>query len=298
MSKSERYNKALHVTVVGIFINIFLVLLKFAAGIWGRSSAIIADAVHSLSDFASDILVIAGMRLAERPADKTHKYGHGKFETLSAVFLSFILIFTGIGIFAAGADKIIKFFNGTIIAKPGWIAAFAAFFSIVSKEFLYHYTVRIGRKINSQAVVANALHHRSDSFSSIGALLGVGGALILGEKWRVLDPIAAIIVSFFIIKVSIFILKKSTNELLEASLEEETETEILQITSSVPGVRNPHNLKTRSIGSYIAVDIHIEVSNSLNVEGAHDISSELEKKLKERFGSSSLISVHIEPHRA
>jgi cation diffusion facilitator family transporter len=296
MNKSGRYRAAMQVTKVGIYANIFLVLLKFAAGIWGRSSALVADAIHSLSDFASDILVIAGIRLAEKPADKTHKYGHGKFETLSAIFLSFILILTGIGLFAAGADKTIKFLNGGALTKPGWVAVFAAFFSIGVKEFLYHYTVRVGRAINSQSVVANAIHHRSDALSSIGALLGVGGAVILGHKWVILDPLASIFVSFFIIKVSIKILRKTLNELLEASLGEKIENEILRIAAGVQGAQNPHNLKTRSIGSYVALDIHIEVDNSLCIKEAHDISSELEKKLKERFGSASFISVHIEPY--
>ena len=282
-------------TKVGIFANIFLVLVKFAAGIWGHSSAIIADAVHSLSDFASDILVIAGIRLAEKPADKTHRYGHGKFETLSAILLSFLLIFTGLGIFAAGAGKIIKVIKGAALPEPGWVAVYAAFFSIVIKEILYHYTIRVGRKINSQSVIANAVHHRSDSLSSFGALLGVGGAVILGENWRVLDPAAAIIVSFFIIKVSISILKRSMNELLEASLGEEAESEILQIAAAVPGVIDPHDLKTRSIGSYIGLDIHITVDHSLNIKEAHDISLAVEDKLKEKFGDSSIITIHVDP---
>lgn len=285
----------MHVTKVGIVANIFLVLVKFAAGIWGHSSAIIADAVHSLSDFASDILVIAGIRLAEKPADKTHRYGHGKFETLSAILLSFLLIFTGLGIFAAGADKIIKVIKGTALPEPGWVAVYAAFFSIVIKELLYHYTIKVGRKINSQSVIANAVHHRSDSLSSFGALFGVGGAVILGENWRVLDPAAAIIVSFFIIRVSITILKQSMNELLEASLGEEVENEILQIAAAVPGVIDPHNLKTRSIGSYIGLDIHITVAHSLNIKEAHDISLAVEDKLKEKFGDSSIITIHVDP---
>jgi cation diffusion facilitator family transporter len=295
MTKSERYTEAMLVTKVGIFANIILVLLKFAAGILGRSSAIIADAVHSLSDFVSDILVIAGIRLAEKPADETHKYGHGKFETMTAVFLSFILIFTGLGLFAAGAGRIASFIKGRALPEPGWIAVYAAFLSIVVKELLYQYTIKIGRKINSQSVIANAIHHRSDSLSSIGAMLGVGGAVILGENWRVLDPVASIIVSIFIIKISISILKKSMNELLEASLGEEEENEILQIAAAVPGVIDPHDLKTRSIGSYIGLDIHIMVDNSLNIKEAHDISSALEDKLQERFGASSIITVHVDP---
>ncbi|MCK4766576.1 MAG: cation transporter [Candidatus Aminicenantes bacterium] len=295
MSKNERLNEALHVTKVGIFANLFLVVLKFAAGFWGRSSAVIADAVHSLSDFVSDIAVIAGLKLAEKPPDQDHKYGHGKFETLSAIFLSIILIFTGVGLFLAGGDRILKYLGGAALEKPGWIAVFAAFISILVKEFLYHYTVRIGRKIDSRSVIANAIHHRSDAISSVGALLGVGGAVILGENWRVLDPLASIIVSFFIIKVSLKIMKKSMDEMLEAALEKEVEDEILALAEGTAGVINPHNLRTRRIGSNIGVDLHIEVDGTLNIRDAHEISHTVEKKLLEKFDNRAFITIHVDP---
>lgn len=295
MSKSKRLDEAMQVTKVGIFANLFLVALKFAAGFLGRSSAVIADAVHSLSDFVSDITVIAGLKLADKPADQDHKYGHGKFETLSAIFLSIILIFTGVGLFLAGGERILDYLSGKALEKPGWVAVIAAFISILVKEFLYHYTVRTGRKIDSQSVIANAIHHRSDAISSVGALLGVGGAVILGAKWRVLDPLASIVVSFFIIKVSFKIMKKSVDELLEAALDKEIEDEILALAEGTPGVINPHNLRTRKIGSNIAVDLHIEVAGSLNIREAHDISLQVEKKLLDKFDNRAFISIHVDP---
>ncbi len=295
MSNSQRYQEAMHITKVGIWANIGLIIIKFAAGILGKSSALIADAVHSFSDFASDILVITGLKIAEKPPDCSHKYGHGKFETLSAILLGFLLILTGIGIALNGLGKINLEIAGNPLQKPAWIAVFAAFCSILVKEVLYHYTVRVGRRIESPSLIANAIHHRSDALSSIGALLGVTGAIILGKNWRLLDPLAAVIVSIFIFKVSISIIKTSLDELLEASLGEDTENEILEIAASVPGVTNPHNLRTRRIGSYIAMDIHIEVDDTLNIKEAHKISSAVEEKLEERFGRSAFTSVHVEP---
>lgn len=287
--------QGLRVTYVGIIANTVLVLLKFAAGILGRSTAIIADAVHSVSDFGSDMVVIAGLKLGERPADDTHHYGHGKIETLSAVILGSVLILTGLGILVSGIDKMAGFFKGIPLPRPGWIAVYAAFVSIIVKEWLYHYTVKVGRKIDSPSVVANAVHHRSDALSSLGVLLGVGGAILLGQKWRVLDPAAAVIVSFFILKVAFKIIKESLNELLEASLGAEVEKEIVAIALDVDGARQPHNLKTRKIGNKVAIDLHIYVDRLLNIQAAHTISTEVENRLMARFGESAIIYVHVEP---
>ena len=287
--------QGLRVTYVGIIANTVLVLLKFAAGILGRSTAIIADAVHSVSDFGSDIVVIAGLKLGERPADDTHHYGHGKIETLSAVILGSVLILTGLGILVSGIDKMAGFFKGIPLPRPGWIAVYAAFVSIIVKEWLYHYTVKVGRKIDSPSVVANAVHHRSDALSSLGVLLGVGGAILLGRQWRVLDPAAAVIVSFFILKIAFKIIKESLNELLEASLGAEVEKEILAIAHGVDGARQPHNLKTRKIGNKVAIDLHIYVDRLLNIQAAHAISTEVENRLMARFGESAIIYVHVEP---
>lgn len=295
MKEDNRLKQGLRVTYVGVAANTVLVLLKFLAGILGRSTAIIADAVHSVSDFGSDIVVIAGLKLGERPADDTHHYGHGKIETLSAVILGFVLILTGLGILVSGIAKMVGFFKGIPLAKPGWIALYAALASIIVKEWLYHYTVKVGRKIDSPSVVANAVHHRSDALSSLGVLLGIGGAILLGQKWRVLDPAAAVIVSFFILKVAFKIIKESLNELLEASLGAEVEQEIVAIALQVEGACQPHNLKTRKIGNKVAIDLHIYVDRLLNIEEAHTISTQVENRLKARFGDSAIIYVHVEP---
>lgn len=295
MKEDTRLKEGLKVTYVGVMANIVLVLLKFASGILGRSTAIIADAVHSLSDFGSDIVVIAGLKLGRRPADETHQYGHGKFETLSAVSLGIILVFTGLGILISGVHKIVEFFNGIPLNKPGWIAVYAAMASISVKEWLYHYTAKVGKRIDSQSVIANAVHHRSDALSSLGVLLGIAGAIVLGPRWRVLDPVAAVVVSLFILKVAFKIVKESGNELLEASLGEELEQEIIKIAGEVTGALQPHNLKTRKVGNKVAIDLHIYVDKLLNIRDAHGIADKVEERLKARFGDSAIIYVHIDP---
>lgn len=292
---TDRINKANKVTWLGLFVNIILTLFKLTAGIFGKSTAMIADAFHSLSDFATDIVILLGFKFVDMPSDKTHDYGHGKIETISSVIIGAVLCVVGLKIFWTGGQRIFDIYHGKMIPEPGWIAFYASITSIIIKEGLYRYTIKVGKEINSQAIIANAWHHRSDAFSSIGAMLGIGGAIILGEKWHILDPIAAVVVSLFIIKISIDILLGSVNELLESSLNEEVEEKILNIVRAVPGVLSPHDLKTRNIGNYIAIDLHIEVDKNLSVAHGHDISTKVEDKIKETFGEDTFISVHIEP---
>ncbi len=292
-----RIKTANRVTLTGLLVNVALTIFKFISGITGKSAALIADAVHSFSDISTDIVVLLGLKIASKPKDKGHDYGHGKVETLATVIIGFILFIIAVEIFWTGAKLIINSFQGQIIARPGWVAFYAAVISIAVKEWLYRYTVKAGKKINSQAVIANAWHHRSDAFSSIGTVIGVGGAILLGQKWRILDPLAAVTISAFIAKIAFSISWPSLNELLDASLSDEMEDKILETVLSVSGVKNPHNMRTRKIGDNIAIDIHIELDKSLNVAQAHNISVEVEKKLKDVFGKKTFISLHIEPLR-
>lgn len=294
-SNDIRANKANYVTWVGFFVNLILTAFKLFAGIFGHSAAMIADAVHSLSDFITDIVVLISFRVIRRPADKGHDYGHGKFETLAAAFIGSALFFVGLAILWSGAKKIWLDTIGVNIGKPGVIAFIAAVISIVSKEWLYRYTVHVGREINSQAVIANAWHHRSDAFSSIGTMIGIGGAVWLGGAWHVLDPIAAVVVSFFIMKVALSISIISVKELTEESLEEEIEEEILSIVKTIKGVMEPHNLRTRRIGNNIAVDLHICVAKNMNILEAHTIASQVEYGLRIKYGQETFVSVHVEP---
>jgi cation diffusion facilitator family transporter len=294
-STDIRAVKANYVTWVGFFVNLILVAFKLVAGIIGNSSAMLADALHSLSDFATDIVVLASIRAVGRPADQSHDYGHGKFETLAAAAVALALLLVGGGLFWQGVKKIWLAMSGVRLAAPGIIAFVAAAISVVSKEWLYRYTAGAGREINSQAVMANAWHHRSDAFSSIGTMLGIGGAIILGEKWHVLDPLAAVVVSFFVIKVGINILSGSIRELSEESLDDAIEDEILRLSSNTTGITGSHNLKTRRIGNHIAVDLHITVDGNLSVIEAHSIASQLETSIRARFGKQTFVSIHVEP---
>lgn len=291
----SREKEIYRVTFIGSIVNLLLLLFKFAAAFWGRSSAMMADAVHSLSDFITDIIVVVFVRISSKPADEGHDYGHGKYETLGTVFIGVALMFVGIMILVNSVESIIMFFKGEKLAAPGWFAFIAAILSIVSKEVLYQYTVIKGRKLSSQAVVANAWHHRSDALSSIGTAVGIGGAILLGENWRVLDPVAALIVSCFIVKVSVDLLKPGFNELLERSLPADVEEKILEIVNSAEGVSEPHNLRTRRIGNRCAIEMHLRMDGNVSLSEAHDKATEIEHKLREEFGKDTYINIHLEP---
>ena len=295
MKTASREKSIYRVTWIGSLVNFLLMAFKFVAGIVGHSSALVADAVHSLSDFATDIVVIVFVRISGKPEDEDHRYGHGKYETLATAIIGLALFAVGIGLLVGGATKVADVINGAILPAPSMVALIAAAVSIVSKEILYRYTVRVGKNLNSQAVVANAWHHRSDAFSSIGTLVGVGGAIFLGEKWRILDPIAAIVVSTFIIKVAIDLIKPCIDELLERSLPAETEKQILEIITSFPEVSSPHHLRTRRIGNHIAIEVHIRMDGQISLSDAHTVATEVERCLKEEFGPDTHIGIHMEP---
>lgn len=293
--KSSREKGIYKVTIVGSVVNFLLLVFKFFAGITGHSAAMLADAVHSLSDFITDIVVIVFVRIAGKPEDKGHDYGHGKYETLATAIIGLLLLCVGFGIFWNGASSIYTFLQGGQLESPGVVALVAALVSIVSKEILYQYTVIQGKKLNSQAVVANAWHHRSDALSSIGTAIGIGGAILLGDHWRVLDPIAAVVVSFFIMKVSVQLLIPCVDELLEKSLPDDVEKEIEQTVLSFPGVSQPHHLRTRRIGSYYAIEIHVRMDGKITLEEAHGTATAIENKLKEMFGKGTHVGIHVEP---
>ncbi|MCQ1536282.1 cation transporter [Methanosarcina sp. KYL-1] len=295
-SDDLRCAKAMRVTKLALLTNIVLTTFKFFAGVVGNSAAMVADAVHSLSDMLTDVAVMVGFKLSQKPRDSTHNYGHGKIETLSAGFVGLVLFLVGLEIFYSGLEKVLAFFGGEILQAPGWIAVFAAVASILSKESLYRYTIRHSRELESDALEANAWHQRSDAMSSVGTMLGSGGAILLGGRWAVLDPLAALILSFFILKVAFDIFYRSINELLEASLGSDVNEEIEKIIRCTDGVLDCHKLKTRKIGSAIAVDVHIEVDRGLNIVDAHQISSHVENKLRGTYGGNSHLSIHVEPH--
>lgn len=296
MEYEERFEQAVRVTGVGLFVNLGLTIFKLFAGILGNSAAMVADAVHSLSDFLTDIVVIFGFKIARKPVDESHNYGHGKIETLSASLVGLILLVVAGQILLYGLRKTLLFVEGGTLEQPAVIALYAALLSVISKEFMYHYTILQARKINSMALTANAWHHRSDAFSSLCTLAGIGAAIFLGGKWVVLDPLMAVFLSFIILKVALKIFRNSLNELIEASLDEETEGEIRQIIRKTEGVKALSNLKTRRIGNNIAVDIRIKVDNALDIGEANRISIHVEHNLKKAFGQYTYVLVKAEPY--
>ena len=295
MSANTREKSIYRVTWIGSIVNFLLLTFKFIAGVLGHSSALVADAVHSLSDFVTDIIVIVFVKISGKPEDDDHRYGHGKYETLATALIGVALFAVGIGLLVGGATKVADVIKGAVLPAPSMIALIAAAVSIVSKEILYRYTVSVGKNLNSQAVVANAWHHRSDAFSSIGTLIGIGGAIFLGEQWRILDPIAAIVVSAFIIKVAVDLVKPAIDELLERSLPAETENRILDIIATFPEVSSPHHLRTRRIGNHIAIEVHLRMDGQTTLENAHTVATNIERRLRAEFGPDTHIGIHMEP---
>jgi len=283
------------VTLVGSIVNLLLVVFKFIAGILGHSAAMTADAVHSLSDFITDVIVIIFVGISAKPQDESHDYGHGKFETLASFFVALALLGAAGGIIVSGGGKLMGWLNGEELKAPGMLALWAALLSIALKEVLYHYTAIKGRKLNSQVMIANAWHHRSDSLSSIGAAIGIGGAIWLGNRWTVLDPLASVVVGLMLVKVAYDLLKINIGELTEGSLPADTEEEIVRIIESEPGVSEPHHLRTRRIGNRIAIDTHIRLDGRMTLSEAHQKATTIEHRLKERFGAQTHVTIHMEP---
>lgn len=292
----NRVKEARKVTWVGFAVNMVLTILKIIAGFLGKSTAMVADGIHSLSDFITDLFVIIFIGISGKEKDEDHRYGHGKYETFATLLISLALILVGIGIFWSGLSKIIQVVNGGVLEQPTYLALFAAIISIIFKEALFWYTKIVGDKINSNAVIANAWHHRSDAFSSIGTALGISGAIFLGETWRILDPIAGVIVSFFILKVAFELGMPSIHELLEKSLPLETEKSIIETIEAHPDVIFQHNLKTRKIGNIFAIDVHIKLDKDISFVKSHDVATEIEVSLREKFGEKTVTNIHTEPY--
>lgn len=283
------------VTIVGAVLNLVLIIFKMLAGILGRSGAMVADAVHSLSDFVTDVIVLVFVRISNKPRDVDHDYGHGKYETLATALIGVLLFVVGVGVLAGGCSSILAYLRGETLGQPGMVALWAAVVSVVTKEWLYRYTRAVGRRANSKAVVANAWHHRSDALSSVGTMVGVGGAILLGEDWRVLDPLAAVVVSVFILKVSADLVRPCVDELLEKSLPEDMERDITRLVLSAGGVAHLHNLCTRRIGNNVAIEFHICMDGNLSLTEAHRTASHIEELLREAYGERTHIVIHVEP---
>lgn len=297
VNDTKRERKIYKVTIIGGVANAILLIFKFIAGFLGHSSAMIADAVHSLSDFLTDIVILIFVKISNKPADKNHDYGHGKFETLATFIIGVVLLAVGIMIFWSGASKIFMSIKGIELEQPGMLAFWAAIVSIIVKEAIARYTIINGRRLNSKAVEANAWHHRSDALSSIGAAAGIAGAIFLGPKWRILDPLAAVVVSIFILIMAVKFLVSCISEFMEHSLSEDIENEIINTVMSFEFVKNVHNLRTRKIGNGIAMDMHVVMDGDLTLKKSHQYTKDIENLLRSRFGDKSFIYLHVEPSK-
>lgn len=291
----ERSKEIYKVTLVGSLVNVALLLFKFVAGIVGHSAAMIADAIHSLSDFLTDVIVLVFIRISDKPRDKSHDYGHGKYETLAMMLIGVALLVVAVGILYSGATKIHQWLEGAQLEAPGMLALWAALLSIVMKEAVYRYSMVKARQLNSQAVEANAWHHRSDALSSLGTAVGIGGAIFFGQRWTVLDSLASCVVGVLIVKVAVDLLRNALGDLLEHSLPDAVEEEILQLVASLSGVVEPHNLRTRRIGNHYAIELHIRMKGDITLREAHDKASEVEALLKNHYGRETHVAVHVEP---
>lgn len=292
---SPRLSEARRVTWVGTVVNLVLAILKVVAGIVGKSTAMVADGVHSLSDLGSDVIVLIFVGIAEKKANDKYQYGHGKYETLATMIIAFLLALVAVGFLIDGTMKTIDCLRGEIIPRPGYVALTMAILSILSKEWLFRYTASAGKRLDSPILIANAWHHRSDALSSLATLLGISGAMFFGERWRLLDPVAAMIVSIFILSVAYKIGRPAIKELLEAALPHDVSSEMGHLIMSTPGVDAFHRFRSRKNGSTIILDFHIKVNPQITVIEAHDIASEVEQRLKQKYGDNMIVNIHIEP---
>lgn len=291
----DRTAKVTFVTLVGSVVNIILTVFKIFAGVLGRSTAMIADGIHSLSDLLSDIVVIVFVKISAKGRDKDHDYGHGKFETFATLIISLMLIVVAVNLMSGGINKIRQILDGGEVSSPGMIALWAAVASIVLKEILYHYTIIQGRALNSPMMIANAWHHRSDAFSSVGSLLGIAGAIFLGDKFVILDPITGCVISIFILVMAVKMSVPAIKELLDVSLPDEVEERIEATAKTIPGVIELHELKTRREGPGIIMEGHLVLDSDISLKEAHNISKKVEESLRKEFGTETQISLHLEP---
>lgn len=272
-------------------------VLKIAIGFYGHSDALVADGVHSLSDFATDLIVLLFVSIAYKSADSGHPYGHGKFETFAALIIGVILLGVAIGIGNSGLKSVIASAHGEMPPRPDLWTLAVAVISILAKELLFRYTIRASRTVGSQSLRANAYHHRSDAVSSIATLAGISAAYFLGDSWRILDPIASMLIAVFIAVSAIQICLPAINELLEKSLSPSRIDKVESIIEGVAGVKAFHRLRTRRNGHSVIIDVHIKVDPDITVSAGHDIASAVEKALHEEFDNDIITNIHVEPFR-
>lgn len=277
-------------TWLGLMLNLALVAMKLGAGVWGRSQALIADAVHSASDLVTDGVVLAGIKLGGAPADEGHHFGHGRLETLAGAVVGLALVGAAI---VLGVEAALDIYRRAV-HHPNWLAPAAAAVSLVVKELLYQRTMRLGRRLNSTALKANAWHHRSDAFSSLAVLLGAGAA-VLNPAWHLLDAYAAFVVCFFVAAAGVEITWEALRELTDTAPEPGVVRRMETCARQVPGVAGVHDLRVRASGGRYQVEMHVEVDGDLSVRRGHAIAKEVERCLKDELEMVEQVIIHIDP---
>ena len=290
MTKDKDLSSGLTVTWVGVIANVVLVALKLVVGISARSQALVADGVHSISDLFSDLVVYLGLKWGRKEADEDHPYGHGRIETMSGFIVGLILFLVGVGIVY---NSIVAIY-GHQTAAPSVLAIYVAGFSIILKEAMYWYTVLVGRRIDSPVLIANAWHHRTDALSSVAVLIGVAAAYF-NPDWHLADSIAALVVSYFIFRVSVSLMSNSVRELVDTMPGPEVTDMIRRHSAQIKGVRNVHDIMARKSGPHILVEIHVVVDKNITVLQGHDIAKEVEQTLLTRMTKVNKVIVHIDP---
>lgn len=295
MDKGKRAKK---ITIISFITNCLLSAGKLVVGFLGNSGALIADGIHSLSDLITDIIVFVSIKITQKPADEKHNYGHGKVEIVATVLVSIALFIAGFSIGKSGITDLIGFFKGDAAQSPAFMVVVVAAISLIVKEILFRYTMKTGKEIGSEVLIANAWHQRSDALSSLGVLIGAGGAWLLGDSFAFLDSVAQIIVSLFIFKAAYHILIPNLGQLADEAIDKDELDQIIKMLEANTNILDYHHLRTRHIGSMHAVELHILVNPELNVSDAHDISSIIECEIQGILGYDCFVSIHIEPYNS
>jgi cation diffusion facilitator family transporter len=290
MREIKSMSSARSVTLAGIVVNGLLIVLKMLAGVYGHSQALVADAVHSVSDLFTDVVVLFGLRMGQKPPDGDHHFGHGRIETLASATIGLALLGTAVYL---GAGAVVNIYRHTEY-HPTFLAIAGAGVSIIFKELLYQYSVYVGKRLESQLLIANAWHHRSDALSSVAVLIGVTGARI-NPSWHILDAVATLVVSFFIIKVGTDILRNTLREISDAAPPPEVLQKIKTCSLSVDGVIDTHDLRVRSLAGQYQMEIHIVVDGGQTVAQGHDIAKSVESCISEEVRGVNKVIVHVDP---
>lgn len=290
MEQQQRKEKAMRISWITLWGNLLLSCGKAFAGIYGHSNAMISDAIHSASDVFTTLIVMIGVKIGAKQSDQNHPYGHERFESIAALLLGLLLAIVGLCIGYEAANEL--FHHAESIPTPGILPLIAAIVSILVKEWMYRVTFQIGKEIQSDAIIADAWHHRSDAFSSIGSLIGIAGARL---GFPILDPLAGLVICGFILETSIKIIKEATDKMVDHACDEDMYGQIQEVISHIAGINRIDDMKTRLFGDKIYVDVEVSINGTLTLYEAHQIAEDVQKQIEEQFHEVKHCMVHVNP---